>query len=319
MKFKYKKEVAVGLSLVIATVILVFGVRYFQDLPIFRGTYQLHTSFENANGLMVGNPVLIQGVRAGAVDAVTLDPAEQNVRVTFHIDEGITIPEGSQVEITGIAALNSLHLDVRLGPPGASPLQPGSYVPPARGGDLIGDLTSRAPALVDDVEQLLATTNRAMTEAQTLFDETGEGVPQTLASFRETAHTLNQLLRAEERDISLLLDNLNSVSAELGRVATNVNGLVDENEDTLAVAVQDLRRTLQRLDRTLEELDPAVVRLNEVIAKIDRGEGTLGLLVNDPSLYLRLDSAAGNLNAVLTDFERNPRRYLRELKLIDIF
>ena len=76
---------------------------------------------------------------------------------------------------------------------------------------------------------------------------------------------------------------------------------------------------LDRLDRTLASLESTTAGIDAIVSKIEQGEGTLGLLVNDPSLYHQLDSTLTTLNRILLDFERDPKRYLKDLKLVDVF
>lgn len=322
----YTKEIKVGLTLVISTVVLILGVRYFEDLPLFRGTYSLYTTFEDASGILPGNPVRINGVNVGTVDDVRLDPEAGGVLVQFHIDAGIAVPEGSYTEIGGIAALNSLYLAVHLGPPGNPRIEEGGYVPSLRAANILGQLTDRAPALMGSVDTLLISANRTLAHASALIEGSDQDVAQTLAAFRGTAVSLNELLRAEQQRIATILANaeafsteLGTLSADLGVVSGELRVFAEEDSDTLRQAVRTLNRALLRLDRNLDRLELTVAQLDEILGKIDRGEGTLGLLVNDPSLYYRLDSTLTNLNTILTGFEENPGRYLRELQLIDIF
>ena len=76
---------------------------------------------------------------------------------------------------------------------------------------------------------------------------------------------------------------------------------------------------LNRLDRTLASLESTTAGINTIIGKIEKGEGTLGLLINDPSLYHQLDSTLATLNRILLDFQQNPKRYLKDLKIVDVF
>ena len=96
---KYANELKVGVTIVVATITFVLGVRYFEDLPLFRGTYELVSEFDNAVGLIAGNVVRIKGVSVGSVDAVYIDPETGRVRIEFHVDDKIPVPEGSDFRL----------------------------------------------------------------------------------------------------------------------------------------------------------------------------------------------------------------------------
>ncbi len=76
---------------------------------------------------------------------------------------------------------------------------------------------------------------------------------------------------------------------------------------------------LGRVDRSLEQLESTTTTLDSIVGKIDRGEGTVGLLINDPRLYHRMDSTVNSMNQLLVDLKENPVRYMRALRLVDLF
>src|SRR5690606_38108119 len=108
-------------------------------------------------------------------------------------------------------------------------------------------------------------------------------------------------------------------SSGLTAVASDLRAFGDENSDSLRLAFANLNSALARLDRNMAALESSTATLDDVLGKIDRGEGTLGRLINDPALYAKLDSAVTGLNTLVTDFQQNPGRYLRDLRLVDIF
>jgi hypothetical protein len=92
-----------------------------------------------------------------------------------------------------------------------------------------------------------------------------------------------------------------------------------ENGDSLDVAVRRLNQSLDRLNRGLASLEQTSATLDTVATKLNEGDGTAGRLLNDPSLYLRLDSAAARTNTLLRDFQRDPGRYLNDMTLVKVF
>lgn len=316
---RYSKEIKVGLSLILSVVVFVLGIRLFEDLPLFRGTQSYYSTFEDASGILPGNSVRISGVRVGSVDAVELDPETANVRVDFHVDEGVAIPEGSTAEISGIAALNSVYLQIHLGPASNPGIAEGGLVPSLGEATLLGQLTDQAPALIGRIDTLLASASGTFQATDRLLTSSEADVHQTLAAFRSTAVTLDQLLRAERDRLARTLANAERFSSDLTAVASDLRAFGDENSDSLRLAFANLNSALARLDRNMAALESSTATLDDVLGKIDRGEGTLGRLINDPALYAKLDSAVTGLNTLVTDFQQNPGRYLRDLRLVDIF
>ena len=304
-------ELKVGLAIVVSAVIFFIGVRYFQDIPLFSGSYELYTEFEEASGLAPGNAVSINGVRVGGIEAITLVPETKQVRVQLHINDGVTIPEGSYAVPTGISALGDVTLSIRLGDLENAPVAEGAFIPGRSSGGLSG-LIEEAPQLVGRVDSMLSTAGATLGEARTLLDDPDSDLRQTLVAFRNTAASLNRLVASERARIGEVLDDVEDISGDL-------SAFTGESADTLSAAAANLNAALIRLDRNLVALEAVTAGLDAIVEKINRGEGTLGLMVNDASLYRRLDSAATNLNRLISDFEENPGRYLSEVQLVDIF
>lgn len=309
---KFSKELTVGLSLAIAAVIFVLGVRYFEDLPLFRGTYTLNTAFEDAGGLQSGSAVRINGVRVGAVDEIDLDPESSRVRVGFHLDSELSVPDGSYATVGGIAALGSVHMTVHLGPSGNQTVAEGGFIPSREGGNILETMTERAPELTSTVESVLTNANRTFEDAEILLENANTDVQQTLTSFQQAAASLEAVIRAQQADIATTVSNLSAFSGEL-------SGFSEENADTLALAIQRLNRSLAQLELSLTTLETSSRTLDEILVKLNTGDGTFARLVNDPSLYAKLDSSATHLNAILEEMRQNPGRYLRHLSLVDLF
>jgi phospholipid/cholesterol/gamma-HCH transport system substrate-binding protein len=135
---------------------------------------------------------------------------------------------------------------------------------------------------------------------------------QTLLALQRTALSLNQLIRAEQQ-------RLDNVLAGVETLTGNLNTFTVQQNDSVAAAISNLNRVLIRLDQNMASLETTTASLDAVVNKINQGEGTMGLLINDPSLYYKLDSTLTSFDRLLAAFEEDPKRFLKDLKLIDVF
>lgn len=309
---KYSNEVKVGLSIVAAALVFYFGIRYMQDIPLFRGSYVLETRFADASGLGAGNPVRVNGVNVGTVESVTLDPEARRALVRFRVDNSVTIPEGTTASVSGVSALGGVRLTLSLGPPDNPRIPPGGFVPSPPEEDILAQLSDRVPVLAARTDSLLRSANQTLEEAQTLFESPNSDVQTTLASIRNTADALSSILQSEQEQLSQVIANTEALTTELRAFMSN-------NSDSLGLAVTNMNRVLNQAERNLVVLERTSTNLDQLLRKINTGEGTLGRLVNDPSLYVRLDSAATSLNSILDDFQQNPGRYLKDMTLVRVF
>jgi phospholipid/cholesterol/gamma-HCH transport system substrate-binding protein len=309
---QYSNELKVGAAIILAALAAFLGVRFFQDVPLFGTSYQMFAEFENAGGLVPGNPVRMKGVKVGSVERVHLDPETQRVRVRLQLEEGTRIPNGSSAQVSGISALGGVHLQIRPGPSENEPLPEGATLEPPPEGSVFDRLTDQAPALANKADSVLSNTNATMAQLSRQFQNPGSDLRQTLASVRKMANNLEQVTDAEKENIRQLLRNLEGISSDL-------KAFTGENGDSLEVAVRRLNQSLDRLNRSLASFERTSATLDTVTTKLNRGTGTAGRLVNDPGLYMKLDSAAARANRVLRDFQRNPGRYLEDMTLVKVF
>lgn len=307
----FSKELKVGIAIVATIIIFVLGIRYFEDIPLFQGTYSLTSEFDDARGMIVGNEVRISGVKVGSIQRVALNPGTNKVAIEMRINQGIVVTEGAYAEITGFDALNAVQLVIHPGPPAAPPLTNGSTIPNKSGSDLLNSLSDQAPVLIERVDSVLVGLDATLGDTRTLMQPGGD-VQELLASLRNSAETLQSVMQGEKERLSRVMMNVESTTG-------NLNAITASAGDSLNYTLAQLNSMLVRLDTSLAELEGTTTTLNSILNKIDQGQGTLGLMVNDPGLYHRLDSTVHNMNNLLIDFQEHPVRYMRALRLFDVF
>lgn len=310
---KFSKEIKVGLAIVIAVVAFVLGIRFFKDVPLFTGTYGVYTEVEDAKGLIPGNPVRVNGVKVGSISTVDYNQERNLVHVSFRVNNDIAMPEGTTATLTGIDALTGVRIELNLGPPSNPNIEPGGLVPAvSNGADFASRLMDRAPVIADRVDSVLVGLEGTIVNVRGMLGEPDSDLRRSMAALRGTAVTLNELLREEKATISSILANVDTV-------ATDLSAITSQHGDSIAVAVTRLNSALATMEVTMKSLESTTSQLDRVLARIDNGEGTLGKLINEPDLYHRLDSLVTSIDALVVDFKANPRRYLREMKIVDLF
>ena len=309
---KYSNEIKVGLAIIASAIVFYMGLRYFQDISIFKSSYPLQVEFEEASGLVSGNPVRMKGVSIGTVESVTLDQQRQKVRVLFRVEEDVSIPQGSYAEVTGFSALSGVRLSVIPGPSGNPPLEPGGALQPPPGGDVLEQLSDQAPRLATKLDSTLTNADRALGAMSQLLRDSTSTMNGALRNLEGTLANLERATDVKQQSIQNLISNLEAITADLKRF-TGIS------TDTLNFAAGNLNRSLARLDSNLAHLQTTTASLDSVVAKMNNGQGTIGRLLNDPSLYVRLDTTAARTNQILLDLQKNPGRYLEDMTLVKVF
>lgn len=309
---KYSNEIKVGLTIIVAAVIFILGIRYFEDLPLFDSTYDLVAEFDDAGGLIGGNIVRVNGVSVGSVTSVYISETTGKVIVEFHVDPKIPVTEGSYATVGGFDALGVVRMDLTLGPSSSPRIPEGGLVASSATSDLMADMSARAPAMLDSVGRVLEELDGVLVEANTILSTPESDLRRTLAAARGSMSQVEALLAGERDRMVRILANADSLTADLDTA-------MGEDGEVLASLMGQMETTLTTLNEDLERFQATNEQIDTLLRKLNEGEGTLGMLINDPSMYHRMDSTLNGLNALIADFQDNPGRYLREMKIVDLF
>jgi phospholipid/cholesterol/gamma-HCH transport system substrate-binding protein len=314
---QYSSEIKVGIAIVIAVAVFFAGLRFFQDLPIFRDSYTMQAQFEDAGGIVSGNPVRMKGVSIGTVQSVVLDQETQLVEVRFRVNEGVQIPEGSYAEVTGFSALSGVRLSIVPGPSSNPALPPNATLSEPPKGDILERLSDQAPVLATKADSVLTNTNTVVRALGEQVDNPQSDLRQLLSTLTQTARNLQTMTEGEDAALRATVRNLEAISADLERFTGTDTDTLEANN--MGKTMARLNRSITRLDTTLARLESTTANLSEVSRKMNEGEGTIGRLVNDDGLYMKLDSAATEANGLLRDLRDDPSRYLKDMTLVKVF
>lgn len=302
-----RNEIKVGIAVVLASAVFYFGTRYLRDLPIWSQAIIYYTELPNSGGLVVGNVVAVSGVGVGSVNEVEL--TSNGALIAFSVHDKIALTEGSTASIGGLGFISSVQLNISLGPTDAPILPPRSVIPASTESDIFSDLADRTPVVLNRVDTLLAGSTTAISAATDLLSNPEGQVNQALSSIQSSADALQ----------SVLIDEQGSLQAVLNDIQNLTNALETFTEDSLSTVTSEVGHIMEQLSQSLDLLEVTTSELNFLISSINNGNGTLGKLVHDDSLYAELLGTTSALKNILEDFEENPRKYLEHLKLIEVF
>jgi len=302
-----RNEVKIGLAVSLAVAVFYIGTRYFRDLPIWGQAVMYHTELPNSKGLVSGNVVAVNGVAVGSVTAVEL--TSSGAQITFSIHGDVVLTEGTTASAGGFGFVSSVQLNLTLGPPDAPMYQYGSFIPASTDPDILSDLADRAPVVMNRVDTLLSGSSLAINAATELLTNPDGQMKQTLASIENSARAFQSVLLAEQGSLQAVLEDVEHLSKTLEIFA----------QDSLGSLTADVRQVMGQLSTNLDLLQTTTMQLNALLTSINDGQGTLGKLAHDDSLYVELLGTTSAIKKILEDFEANPKKYLEHLRLIEVF
>lgn len=298
---KISNEVKVGIAVVITLAGFIWGLNYLKGTDLFATTNKYFVIYNNVNGIVKSNPVIMNGYKIGQVDKIeyTKDKSGKLV-VTLKIDDNIFVPKSSNAVIVSSDLLGSKAIELEFGNDGR----------PAKNGDtLVGDvesgLTEQIKPLKNKAEGLVTSLDSlSFALSQLLNDNSRNSLNKTFANLEKISSGLDQLINADNSRLRSFIANADGVAGNLNKNSNNINSILS-NVNSLSDSLSRLQ-----LNATIERLNKTVTELSDVLAKIESGQGSLGKLVNNDSLYVNLNNASANLDKLLIDLKANPGRYV---------
>ena len=308
---KISNELKVALTVIISLVVAFIGFRVMQDLPLFRQSHRVYAYFERVDGLSSGNYIYINGVKVGSVKEIQL-ANNDSVRVALGFDLGVEIPRGSEAILQSSGLLDDKAIVIRKGD-SSETIPYGGYIKGIYEGGMMETLAAEGEKLSRNVSSSFDKLNVMLEQLNRVLTEENRGkVNQTLSNLEATSNEISGLIDEKRDELESSISHINSILSTLDTLSTGNK----ERIDSVLVA---LDRSLAEFEQLSSDLSTTSSRLNTILQKIDTGEGTLGKLVNDSTLYNNYDSLAVELKTLIQNINNDPRKYLKHMRLIEVF
>ena len=289
-----KTEIQVGITILVALGVLLWGVTWLKEFSLASRVRIWHVAFSQAGGLGRSDEVLVNGIRKGAVNQINL--AGDHVVVDLALASEIDLTDESRIAIRNVGLMGEKQIAVDLRPSGhvysVKDTIPGVY----EAG--MGEVMAGLGGSIDVLNRLVSQLDRVAN----MMSEQGE-FGQTLRNFRDTSQQLKAAVSENRAAIKSTFANFQASSQ-------TVKALTTDKEAELRSTVEHLSSAAKHMDELSSRLDSLRMTLQSTIRKVDRGDGTLGKLVNDNHLYASMDSSVKAIRLLLEDIKLNPKKYL---------
>jgi len=295
---KISREVKTGILALVAIFLLIYGYSFLKGSNIFKTSRTFYVLYNNVEGLPISAPVTINGFTIGNVKKIDFINNEGTLIVTFDLNRDFQFSKTSTIRIYSTSLIGGKALAI---------IPNSQTTNLAKTGDtLYGEiekgmmetvtgnlkpLEKRIYAALDGLDELLINVNSILDD-KTKYNlkEAVSNLNTTMASFKNTSATLDELLSDNKTKLNQTFSNLEMTSENFAKFS-----------DSLAQV------DIQKLTASLEE---TIENFNSVMSKIENGEGSIGKLINDDELYNNLEGASEELEELLKDLKENPKRYM---------
>lgn len=303
---KIANETKVGILAAFSIALLIIGYNFLKGNAIFSSETVLYAKYSHVDGLGVSKPVMINGFQIGRVDKLQLQP-DGSIVATLKIKGKYEIPKNTIAKLESLDLLGSKAIVMALGT-GTDFAQDGDTLNAnvAKGlMETVEPVQKKAELIIAKMDSILTSVNTILNpNFQKNVDKSFNSIASTLASLEATSKKVDNLVGSEGSRISSILSNVEAISNNLKQNNQKINAILNNiNTITDQVAAANFKQTIDNANK-------AVADLQGIVTKVNNGQGTLGLLVNDTKMYDNLNNASKNLDNLIIDLKENPKRYV---------
>jgi phospholipid/cholesterol/gamma-HCH transport system substrate-binding protein len=301
---KISKEVKTAILVLLGIILFIFGFNYLKGINLFEPDNIYYTEFDY-NALNKSSVVTLKGNTVGKVQDIIYDYKTGKTRIAFSVNEQLKFSKNSTIRLyeTGLMGGNAISIILAYDQDIA---KPGDVLKSEVEMGLIRTLSKNFSGLSDNLDSTLKSTDTLLGNINKIvIDESDAGLKKTiqelnatLTAYKNLAYSINGVVSENDKNISVILENFKTTSTELSQITAQLKQA--------------------NLGQTVESLNTTLSNVNTLLAGLNNGEGSMGKLLKDETLYKNLEGASKEIEELLRDIKLHPKRYFRVLSKKEI-
>ena len=290
MKY-FTKEVQIALVAITGIVVLFFGMKFLKGLTVFSSDDSYYVKFTDVSGLSVSSPVYANGFRVGVVEDVIYNfDSQDQIVAKVGLDKQLRLPKGSSAEISS-DLLGNVKLELVFGPNPVDLLVPGDTITGGKEQGMMGKAANMIPQvekMLPKLDSILASVNALLMDPS--IANSLHNVDHITANLTTTTQELNRLTASFNKQMPGMMEKADGVLGNTEVLTKNLSDL-------------DIAMTMAKVNSTLQNVE-------QMTAKLNSNDGTIGLLMRDPELYRNITSTMSHTDSLIMDLKAHPKRYV---------
>ena len=295
---KLSREIKTAILIIGCIIIFIFGFNYLKGTSLLSNEKTIHALYDEVEGLVVGANVTIRGLNVGKVKIIDFNDDFAKIKVTFSIRDDLNFSNKSVAQLYEAGLIGGKAIAIipkydtsniiKNGDILLSEIKPGLT---ELVNQQIAPLQDKIEGLLTSADSLFAGISNVMNyETQNNLKMTLEGLASTIENVNILSSNINDILNANEKELKSTINNLSKISGNLNKITDSLKQMP--------------------LSSTVKNFEDTSLHLKEIIERLNSGEGSAGMILNDNKLYDNLVNSSEALEALLSDLKSNPKKYV---------
>jgi len=296
-KFNVRNETLVGALAAVSITLLLLGFNFLKGEDLFTSNSNYHVTYDNAMNLQSSSGIIYRGIKVGSVEKIKFRPDGKGVIVSFYVNNKVKLPKGSEARLITTDLFNTRAIELILADQTELHAEDDTLVGSIAPG-LIDQLGDELSPLLSEVQKTVEHINRISASID------GDKLQKTMTNIEATTASLSQMTGDKN-------SKFNRILADVASITKNIQ----DNNKLISAALANVHAITDSLAKaeltnTIAQAREALSQTAAVMEKINKGEGSIGLMVNDKALYENLSKSSEDLDKLLIDMKANPKRYV---------
>jgi phospholipid/cholesterol/gamma-HCH transport system substrate-binding protein len=298
IKLKRSKEIKAALFVLLGIFLFLIGFNFLNGTSLFKSENTLYAVYDQVEGLQSGTKVTVNGLTIGKVSSINFLPETDKILVSFTVRNDLQFSKNSVAELYEAGLIGGKSIAIipvydqesflASGDTLRSRIKPGLT-------DVVGSeiapLQKKLDTVLSDADTLIGALNTILDDqAQSGLNEAFANLSTTVTNLNTISSDLSNILSSQGKNINTTLENLAETSDNLNQIT-----------DSLSRA---------NLKGVITKFESTATNLNLVLSSINRGEGSLGKLIQDDALYNNLEASTKEVELLIKDLKEHPKRYV---------
>lgn len=298
IKLKRSKEIKAALFVLLGIFLFLIGFNFLNGTSLFKSENTLYAVYDQVEGLQSGTKVTVNGLTIGKVSSINFLPRTDKILVSFTVRNDLQFSKNSVAELYEAGLIGGKSIAIipvydqetflASGDTLRSRIKPGLT-------DVVGSeiapLQKKLDTVLSDADTLIGALNTILDDqAQSGLNEAFANLSTTVTNLNTISSDLSNILSSQGKNINTTLENLAETSDNLNQIT-----------DSLSRA---------NLKGMITKFESTSTNLNLVLSSINRGEGSLGKLIQDDALYNNLEASTKEVELLIKDLKEHPKRYV---------